>query len=235
MNAFLFFLLLAGPTDVPGAKLQTPTERQHETSRTAIVIADAAPGRESQESIKILGELNAKLDSSPALQVASYDAEPMSEQGFAVGGANRDLVMLRPRTPMRDAMEIGFAALMEAPRPHTMVVIAHEQFYPTSVSTGRLLELAQRSGARVHTILLTSSPDQATEGRGLGRHLRTGVVWVIERIALRQRAYSVRDTARFLKTMSDTTGGKSCVAEDERTGMACAETIAAIIEREYSH
>jgi hypothetical protein len=235
MNVLLFFLLLAGSTYVPGTTLQAPAEQQHGTSRTAILVADGSPGWESQQADKILGELNALLDSSPALQVASYDAEPMSEPGFAVSGANRDLVMVKPRTPMRDAMEMGFALLMEAPRPHTMVVIAHEQFYPTSVSTSRLLELARRSEARVHTIFLTSSPDQARASCRLGRHLRSGVVWVVERIALRQRAYSVRDTSRFLKAMSDATGGTSCVAEDERTGIACADVIATIMGQQYSH
>ena len=91
MNVFLFFLLLPGSTDVPRTQLQTLTE-QHDTSRTAILVADGAPGWASQQADKILGELNTLLDSSPALQVASYDAEPMSEHGFAVEGASRDLV-----------------------------------------------------------------------------------------------------------------------------------------------
>lgn len=91
MNVFLFFLLLPGSTDVPRTQLQTLTE-QHDASRTAILVADGAPGWASQQADKILGELNTLLDSSPALQVASYDAEPMSEHGFAVEGASRDLV-----------------------------------------------------------------------------------------------------------------------------------------------
>jgi hypothetical protein len=235
MNAFFFFILLAGPTDVPGTKLQSPTEQPRDTSGTAIVLADGAPGWPSQQADKILGELNALLDSSPALQVARYDAEPMSEHCYDVRGASRDLVMVRPRTPMRDAMEMGFALLMESPRPHTMVVIANEQFYPTSVLASRLLKLAQRSEARVHTILLASSPDQARGSVRLGQHVINGAVWVVERIALRQRAYSVRDTSRFLKAMSDATGGTFCVADDERTGMACADAIATIMGREYSH
>ena len=235
MNALLFFMLLAGSTDVPATKLQAPTELPRDTSGTAILVADGAPGWASQQADKIIRELNARLDSSPALQVARYDAEPMSEHGYAVSGASGDLVMVRPRTPMRDAMEMGFALLMDAPRPHTMVVIANEQFYPTSVFASRLLELAQRSESRVHTILLASSPDQPRGSVHFGQHLMNGAAWVVERIALRQRAYSVRDTSRFLKAMSDATGGTFCVANDERTGMACADAIPTTMAREYSH
>jgi hypothetical protein len=56
--------------------------------------------------------------------------------------------------------------------------------------------------------------------------LKNGVAWGIERIVLRERSYSARETARLLKLLSDATGGKACVAEDESTAIACADAIA---------
>ncbi len=126
-------------------------------------------------------------------------------------------------------METGFGLLMGSPPPHAMVIIAYEQFYPTSVPTSRLLELARRSETTVHTIHLASN--QAQGPHGFGQQLRTGVAWVVERLMLHERGYSAGDTARLLKLMSGATGGTACVAEDESTGMACADAIAAMMER----
>ena len=73
------------------------------------MVADGTPGWQRQQADKILDELNALLSSPHPLLVARFDAEPVLRHGFAVRGANRDLVRVSPRTPMRDTMEVGFA------------------------------------------------------------------------------------------------------------------------------
>jgi hypothetical protein len=102
------------------------------------VVADGTPGWQRQQADKILDELNALLSSPHPILVARSDAEPVLRHGFAVRAANRDQVMVSPRTPMRDTMEMGFALLRETPRPRTMIVIAQQQLYPTAIRARRL-------------------------------------------------------------------------------------------------
>lgn len=130
--------------------------------------------------------------------------------------------------PMRDTMEASLVQLLDALSPRTMVVIAHEQFYPSSVSTG-LLELARLSKTRVHTIHLPSRRERVGMLGRIGRSLRNGTVWLIENLAVEERGYSARDTARLLKIMADSTGGTACVAGGERTFGECARAVAAEI------
>ncbi len=234
MHTLLISLVLTGIIEAPGAKSRALVEIQEtrcdQPVAAVIIVAEGSSGWQGEAANDIVGELKAVLGSCHALQVARFDAGPALQLGFTVEGARRDLVMVRPRTPMREAMETAFALLISAPSPRTMVVIAHEQFYPTTVSTGRLLELSRRSETKVHTIHLVSNRDKGGVFRRLGRSLRNGIVWLVETLGLEERGYSARDTSRLLKRMADATGGNACVAAaDEASGITCADAIAAEI------
>lgn len=235
MNPLPLTLLVAATTALPGTKLPSPMEKPEAACERlmppVILVADGTPGWQTQQVDKILDVLDAALVSSRELLVTRFDAEPMPQRGFAVRGRHQDLVVAQPRTSMRETMEIGLALLKETPSPHVMVVIAHEQFYPSSVPMSRLLELARRSDTRVHTIHLASNHDQSMEHPRFVQRIRNGAVWAVERLAFRERAFSSRDTARLMKSISDATGGTACVAEDERTGIACADMIVSVMAR----
>ena len=96
-----------------------------------IVVADGNSGWQGAAANGVVEELKAGLDSCHELRVARFDAEPQLHFGFTVEGDNRDLIEVRPHTPMAEVMEWAFNFLMDTPRPRTMVVIAHEQFYPS--------------------------------------------------------------------------------------------------------
>ena len=130
---------------------------------------------------------------------------------------------------MRDSMEAAFARLLDVPGPRTMVVIAHEQYYPSSLSKDRLLELARRSETTVHTIHLSSMRVTAGVCRKVRRSLGNGIVWLVETLGMQERGYSARDTARVLKMISDATGGTACEISGEKTWTQCARTVAAEI------
>jgi len=232
MQALLLSLVLVG-IEAPGANSQALAEiretRCDQPVPAVIIVAEGSSGWQGETANKIVGELKAALGSCQALQVVRFDAEPAGQADFTVEGANRDLVMLKPRTPMRDAMETGFTRLAAAESSRTMVVMAHEQFYPTAVSTGGLFKSAQISETTVHTIHLASSRDDGGVFRRLGRTLKNGVVWLVEALITEDRRYSARDTSRLLKRMADATGGKACVAADEPSGIACVDAIAAEI------
>ncbi len=229
----LLLLFLCGLIGAQGAKPQAAVAQRDphcgQPLTPLILVADGSSNWAGEAANRVVGEFKALLGSCHPLQVARFDAEPVLQHGFSVTGANRDLVVVRPRTPMREAMEASLARLIDAPRPHTMVVLAHEQFYPTTVSTGRLLELARRSETQVHTIHLLSSRERVGVFRRLGRSLRNGIIWLVEALGLEERGYSARDTARLLQVMVDATGGQACVTGDERTGIDCARLIAAEI------
>jgi len=61
--------------------------------------------------------------------------------------------------------------------------------------------------------------------------VRNGLCTIVERLVLRQRAYSAQDTSRLLNLLSDATGGWACVADNEQSGIACAAATATIIEK----
>ena len=193
------------------------------------VVADGAPEWPRSQANKILEALAEQLLLSRPLRVAWFDAEPTLPHAFAVRDHHQELVRTIPRTSMRDTMELGFASLLDAPRPCAMIVIAREQFYPTSVPLGRLLELARQSATRIHTIHQASGSDQPHAPRQAMRSVGNGFLHIFERLVIGQWAYSPVETARQLKLMSDATGGCACVAEDEQAGIRCAVTTAARI------
>lgn len=194
-----------------------------------ILVADGGSGWPGQAANEIVAELRAVVGSCHGLQLARFDAEPVLQHGFSVSGANRDLVVVRPRTPMREVMEAGLVRLRAAPPPRTMVVIAHEQFYPTTVSVHRLIELARRSETRVYSIHLASKRSGGGGFRRLGRSLRNGIVYLVEALGLEERGYSARDTERLFRVMAEATGGKLCIAAGERAAIDCAKLVASEI------
>jgi hypothetical protein len=234
MKPVLLAVLLCSVIDLHGTKIQTSLASRIDSAGPLppriFVIAEGAPGGQRQQVNLILDEINRVLSVPRPLMVAWFDAEPERQHGFAVRGASRELIRVMPRTSMRDAMEIAFAALADTPHPHVMLVIAQQQFYPTPIPTGRLLELSRRSDTRVYTIHLSSGPGPAKAPRGFGRSARNLFCSVVERLALRERAYSERDTSHLLKLLSSATGGQACVAEDKPSAVACAASIGTLIE-----
>jgi hypothetical protein len=190
-----------------------------------IVVADGSRAWQGQTAKQAVVALKAELGPCYAVREAWFDAEPALHHRFR---NQSEQPMVTARTPMRDAMEAGLARLIDAPRPHTMVVIAHEQFYPTAVSTSRLLELTRGSETRVHTIHLASGPGKRGLFRRFGASLRGGAVWLVE-TSMGERGYANRDTARFLTLLADESGGSACEASCERAAYDCAKSIAAEI------
>ena len=239
MNAVVLTLVLSSVLAAPrpfvfGPSHYVPLRQQQVLSRDAlqpvVVVADGNPGWPSQQVRNILGELEISLASSHEIWVARFDAEPTLQRGFAVRGAKHDLVMIRPRTPMRDAVQACLALLASSPAPHTMIVIAREEFYSTDVAPSRLLDLARRSQTTIYGIHLAAPVGPAKRSASLGDSVRSGLAWTVERLFLRQRAYPARDTFQLLKLMSSTTGGLTCTAADEHAGIACASEISAAIQ-----
>jgi hypothetical protein len=212
----------------PAAKV-TDREMLRDRRPGVILIADGSDGWVGQTANAIIGEITASLGANHVLQVVRFDAEPVLQNEACMRGSDLDSFFIRPRTPMRDTMEAAFARRLDAPGPRTVVVIAHEQFYPSSVSTDRLLDLARRSEATVHTIHLSSTRETSGVSRKVRRSLSNGIVWLVETLGMQERGYSARDTARLLKIMADATGGTSCETNGELTWTHCARTVAAEI------
>ncbi len=232
MNLLLFILFLSHPGEMHGTGLAakvTDSEMLCDRRPAIIMIADGSVGWAGKTANGIIGEIAASLDSSHVLQTVRFDAEPVLQHAFYTRRSELDLVSIRPRTPMRDSMEAAFARLLDVPGPRTMVVMAHEQYYPSSVSIDRLLELARRSETTVHTIHLSSMRETAGVCRNVRRPLSNGIAWVVATLGMQERGYSARDTARVLKMMSDATGGTACEISREKTWTQCARTVAAEI------
>ncbi len=231
MCGLLLTLLISGLFEAPETNPQATVHPRDihcdQQMAPVVLLADGRSDWPGQAASRIADELRAELGSCRPSAVARFDAGPALHTRLAVPGVSRGL-LVEPRTPMREAMEAGFAWLIDTPSPHAMVVIAHGQFYPTILSQGRLLELAGRTQTTVHTIHLAPPPTRSGVFRRVGRSLRNAVP-AVEVLGFAERQDSARDTARFLKAMSDATGGKACVTTDKADGIDCAKAVAAEI------
>jgi len=194
-----------------------------------VLITQGRQGWEGEAAHRIVGELKTRLASCCIFQEARFDEAPTLRPDFAVKGARRDLLLVEPRTPLSDAIEIGLDWLITVPSPRTMVVITHKLLDAPSVSVDRLIELAQHSETTIHRIYLARRKDVIGGLFRLARPLRNGVVRLAETLGLKERGTSARDTSVLLKLMADATGGKRCVAVDDQGGVMCADAIAAEI------
>ena len=187
---------------------------------TVLIVAQARPDWYGVATNRIAAQLTAALGSRQSAQVVRFDAEPVLQQEQTVEGAKRDLVVVRPATPLKDAMETGLLALIAIPGPRTMIIVAHDQLYPSILSDDRLWDLARRWQIQVHTIYLGSN-NKEIGVRRLGRRIKS--IFKPDSTL----GGSPRQTRSFLRLMADVTSGESCVANDERTGIAAANAIAA--------
>jgi hypothetical protein len=189
---------------------------------TVLIVAQARPDWYGVATNRIAAQLTAVLGLRQSVQVIRFDAEPVLQQEQTIEGAKRDLVVVRPATPLKDAMETGLLALIAIPAPRTMIIVAHDQLYPSILSDDRLWDLARQWQIQVDTIYLGSN-NKETGVRRLGRRIRG--MFKPDPI----RGGSTRQTRSFLRLMADVTSGEVCVANDERTGISAANAIAAQI------
>lgn len=192
-------------------------------SGTVIVVAEASQDRHGVATNRIVSELTAALGPSQSIQVVRFDAEPTLQNEQTVQGLNRDLVVVTPRMPLKDVVEKGLLALIDIPGPRTMIIVGHEQLYPSIVSADRLWALARQWKIQVHTIYV-GSDDKETGVRRLGRRMKNAF-----KQDPKEPRESARDTRRLLHLLADVTGGEACVANDEATGIAAADAIASEI------
>jgi hypothetical protein len=185
-----------------------------------VVVSDGSSEWTGQSARRVVESLRASMSSCRVVQVVPFDAEPARGDGG-------DLLVFGARTPMREAIDAGFAHLAEAPGPRTMVVVAHEQFYPSGVPGRRLLDLARRTHTTVHTIYVERRHDQEAFDRRLNRRLRSRFVWFVETFVVDERGYSARETARLLKTMASATGGTACTVDDGEPSPECIARVTA--------
>ena len=190
----------------------------------AVLIVVARSGRQGEAADRIVDELTRALGPSQSVQIIRFDAESTARNDHTIQGANQDLIVVDPYTPMKGATETGLRTLMTIPGQRSMVVIASDQLYPSGPSTDSLWQFARQQEIHIYTIHLAFS-DNAIGIRRFGRRLRKGISGAFKR-GPEQPAQSARDTRRFLHFMADTTDGKACAANDENTEIAAAHAIA---------
>ena len=224
MKQLFLTMVFAAAIELPGTNAvaagQQDDASSHRQSGTIIVVAEGSRDRHGVATNRIVDEVTAALGRWQSVQVLRFDAEPTLQNENTVEGVNRDLVVVTPRMPLRDVVEKGLLALITIPGPRTMIIIGHDQLYPSIVSADRLWELARQWNVQVHTIYVGSN-DKETGVRRLGRRMKNAF-----KQDPKEPRESARDTRRFLHLMANVTGGEACVANDEATGIAAANAIA---------
>jgi hypothetical protein len=132
--------------------------------------------------------------------------------------------------PFREAMQVCFAELATLP-PETaraMVIIVHEESYPSWVYTKWVMESVRQSGVRIYAISLAKRSSGERLGLFLrtGRALRDGMVWMIEGF-MEALPPTRRSTSNMLKILSASSGGRFFTAGNEFAVLACAGEITA--------
>jgi hypothetical protein len=234
MNALLAALLLARMIDPkpPTLPLERSTPNAATTGGSIVIVADGSRSWSGVEADATIDQLRREFGSKWSLHVARFDADTLQGESLKVGGLNRDLVQVRPRTPMKEAIALTLDGIAVRERVAAMVVIAHAQISPTYVRTDRLIELLKRSEIPLYTIHLSDRQKRPGALRRLGHVVTGGTVWIVQALIEEDReAQSAKTTARTLRSMSSETGGLSCAAPDRGAALGCAETIATRINQ----
>jgi hypothetical protein len=230
MHILFYFLLVGGLTDraVQNAHPNTVDRGPHcEHARGSIVVlAEGGQGWQGRAADKLMARFDPGRGSCGVVRVLRFDTEQPATAELSVDGADGDLLVLRPRTPLRDAAVTGLHWLSGMPGPRSMILIAHEQFYASAVSTDQLIELAHESKTTIHTVHIAPK----NRGGGFFRHLKQafidGGIWLFETIGEDEHSYSAGYTARLLKRLASATEGSACVAQAEPEVAACLNLIA---------
>lgn len=181
-----------------------------------LLVVEGSPTVHGRAAERLAGELTTALDSGGLWAIAFYDTEP-SQTG--------EMAVHRPRTPLREAVEAGFARLNGMPQPRVMVVIGREQFYPSAIREDQLIHSARRAQVTVHTMHIGEERGGGFF-RGCTRSLKQGVIWLLEAIGEDDHSYPAESTAKLMRRLSTETGGKACTTADERGGVSCPDEIA---------
>jgi hypothetical protein len=231
MSIYPFLLLVFGaaadrtqagtPIDAQSRGIQCQQKRG-----SVAVVTDGGAGMQGHDADRQGGHFEPAPGSCQAVRVLRFDAEPASAAEVSVEGMNADLVVLRPRTPMREAIVSGIEWLKDMPEPHTMIVIAHEQFYPTAVSADDLVKLAYDTQTTIHTVHIASRQRSGGILRRLGRALKDSSTRLAEATEEDEHSDSSFSTARLLKRLAGATGGHACAAADGVGEAACQDSIA---------
>jgi hypothetical protein len=229
VNALLFSLLLGGLIEPkPHAPAITPNPHTETTAvKSIVVVADGSRTWSGAASDAIIERLRSELGQSWSVHVARFDVEPSGPPEIALKGSNKDLVQVRPRTPMKEAIALAMNERAHVDGLSAIVVIARGQLYPTYVRTEKLASALRQSNLPVYTIHLTGVKHRGNVLRRICRGISTGAAWAIEALIEEDReVYSTKDTGRVLNMLSDATGGKAYTALNQQTGLLCATSVA---------
>jgi hypothetical protein len=190
------------------------------------LIVDGSSSWSGVAAGEIANRITSALGACQSVYIARFDADQPDSTGSGVDHKT-GIISLPPRTPMKDAIAYSLEEIGKISGSHTVVVVAHDQFYPTLQSTSRLLSSAQQLKATAHTIHLESRGTKGNVFRRFGRALADGTIWVIEALSAQDaEAYSAGETASTLNQLAQGTGGKACIAIDRESGIHCANAIA---------
>lgn len=230
MHTLFSFLLVAGLTNSanrnPDLRAADHDARCGPQLGSIVVLAEGSESWQGRVAEKLAAKFDSALGSCQVVQVLRFDAEPSATAEVSVEGVDGDLLVLRPRTPLRDAAVAGLQWLSRMPGPRSLILIAHEQFYASAVSADQLIALAHRSKTTLHTVHIASREGRGGIFKRLKQALRDGTIWLMESIGEPEHSSSAGATGDFLKRLAIATEGTACVAEVEQAESSCVSLIA---------
>jgi hypothetical protein len=191
-----------------------------------LLVIDGSPGLPAGSIDAITNTLKSELPRSVSMRMAFFDAEAASGQkgGAEVRKSGSEILQVRPRTPLREVLASSISLFGSGAAAGDIVLIVHEESYPSSISAKRLVESAQQAEIGVYAILLAEPTENPGMVRRVGQAFRSAALWLVEGL-LDEPRNPKRKTAALLKEIAEGTRGYTCAVTDETSANACAATI----------
>ena len=222
-----FCLALAVP-QLPGA----PQEQKTPKPMSLCVAVDATPGWYSRAIGSVLRPADPGRDPHLSARFAAFDQEREGPQPEFSGA---EVLQMPPETPLREVVDACIGQLAGA-APESLrgvIVVAHEESFPSWMTAKELMESAEKSRVRIHAISLARRNAGKRENvfQRAGRALVEAVCWLGDGV-LEGSSHSRSDTTDMLKRLADSTGGRFCPAASESDIVECADGISAAIRND---
>lgn len=210
---------LLRPLRAPGLAIAAAAAAFAQPPASVVIVAPASPEWACSASVRITAQLEAALPARYEMRVLLFDAAP--EAPCPV----RSAASASPAS-LRDTIASGLAALREVPARRAMIVIARDEFAPTTLSPKRLLAAAVESEAAVHSIHLAPPAVQRNVWSRFGRTVARGVVRLSESLVYNEApSLDAAATRRLQRQLAHETGGQVCVADERTAESACVQTM----------
>jgi hypothetical protein len=169
------------------------------------------------------------------VRVARFDSPPERASEALEVRSNVEIVPMRPRTPMRDALLMLVRGMQAngSEVKRTLMVVADGESYRSWHGRESVIGAAREKDVSIYAIEVTPPPRAKPQGafNRAADALRGALIWVID--LLDDDVPSPAELSAELARLTSATGGEACSAPDENAAVACVQRFASDVKSQY--